>query len=150
MKYFFAVSCILIFILILYTIIHIVQRNRFPYAPKHILTKREYHFYHLLRDVADEYGYMVCPKVGLKDLLAVTSRHQYMKYFHKIAQKHIDFVICDQDLHVVFVLELDDSSHDTKEAKNRDKFKDMAFKSAGIPLKRLRDYDEKAIYALFK
>ena len=40
-----------------------------------------------------------------------------MKYFHKIAQKHVDFVICDRDLYVLFVIELDDSTHETRDAK---------------------------------
>lgn len=150
MQYLFVAGGVLLVILAVCVIAQAVQRNRFPYAPKYLLTKREYHFYLLLRRIADEYHCMICPKVGVKDLLAVTSRHQYMKYFHKIAQKHIDFVICDQDLHVLFALELDDSSHDTKSARDRDKFKDRAFKSAGIPLKRIRDYDERSVRALFR
>ena len=150
MKYLFLAGAILIFVIAVFAVIQIVQKNRFPYAPKHILTKREYHFYRLLRDVADEYDYIICPKVGVKDLLAVTSRHQYMKYFHKIAQKHIDFVVCDRDLHVLFALETIDASHDTKDAKERDKFKDRAFRSAGLPLKRIRDYDEETVRALFR
>lgn len=150
MNYIFIFGSVLLLLLILYIILQMIQKNRFPYAPKYLLTKREYHFYQLLRKVADEYGYIICPKVGVKDLLAVTSCHQYMKYFHKIAQKHIDFVVCDHDLHVIFALELDDSSHDTKEAMERDKFKDRAFKSAGIPLKRIRNYDLDSIYSLFR
>ena len=50
-----------------------------------------------------------------------------MKYFHKIAQKHVDFVICDQDLYVLFAIELDDSTHETRDARKRDHLKDKAF-----------------------
>ena len=73
-----------------------------------------------------------------------------MKYFRQIAQKHIDFVICDRELRVLFAVELDDSSHDTEEAKIRDLFKDRAFKAARIPLRRIRDYDEASVWELFR
>ena len=112
--------------------------------------KREYRFYLLLKEVADEYHYIICPKVGVKDLLAVTDKKQYMKYFHKIAQKHVDFVICDKDLYVLFAIELDDSTHETKDAKKRDHLKDKAFAAAGIPLKRITDIDKKQIRKLFR
>ncbi len=125
------------------------KRGYYPYAAKHILTKREYKFYLILSQVADEYGYMVCPKVGVKDLLAVTDKKNYMKYFHKIAQKHVDFVICDRDLYVLFAIELDDSTHETKDARRRDHFKDKAFAAAKIPLKRIIDIDEREIRKLF-
>lgn len=125
------------------------KRNYYPYAAKHILTRREYRFYQLLRQEAEAHGCMVCPKVGVKDLLAVTDTKNYMKYFHKIAQKHVDFVICDHDLHVLFAVELDDSSHETKDARRRDHFKDKAFAAAKIPLKRIRDIDEREVRRLF-
>lgn len=126
------------------------RRGYYPYAPRHILTKREYKFYLLLRRTAEEYDCLVCPKVGVKDLLTVTDRRNYMKYFHKIAQKHIDFVICDRELRVLFALELDDSSHETRDARRRDTFKNKAFAAAGVPLKRITAIDERQIRLLFK
>lgn len=125
-------------------------RKRYPYRARPILTKREYKFYLLLRKEAYKRHMIVCPKVGVKDLLEVTTRKQYMKYFRQIAQKHIDFVVCDEDLHVLFAVELDDSSHDTKAARKRDVFKDRAFKAAGVPLKRIRDFDEASVHKLFR
>ncbi len=127
----------------------IYRRRCYPYAAKHILTKREYKFYMLLRQAAEEYDCIICPKVGVKDLLAVTDKKNYMKYFRKIAAKHVDFVICDQELHVLFVIELDDASHDTRDARQRDHFKDMAFAAAKIPLKRITDIDLREIRKLF-
>ena len=125
------------------------KKNYYPYAARHLLTKREYRFYLLLREVADEYHCIICPKVGVKDLLSVTDQRQYMKYFHKIAQKHVDFVICNQDLYVLFAIELDDSSHETRDARKRDHLKDKAFAAAGIPLKRITEIDKKQIRKLF-
>lgn len=144
------ILCIGVLLVILLLIILYRKKNYYPYAAKPILTKREYRFYLILREVADEHHCLICPKVGVKDLLAVTDKKQYMKYFHKIAQKHVDFVICDQNLYVLFAIELDDSSHETKDAKKRDRLKDKAFAAAGIPLKRITEIDKKEIRRLFR
>ena len=126
------------------------EKKSYPYRARPLLTKREYKFYVLLREEAYNRGLMICPKIGLKDLMEVTDRKHYMKYFAKISQKHVDFVICDEDCQVYFAVELDDSSHDTEKAKEKDLFKDRAFKAAGIPLKRIRDFDEAAVRRLFR
>lgn len=126
------------------------HRPRYPYRAKPILTRREYSFYLLLQREASRRGLIICPKVGVKDLMEVTSRKHYMKYFRQIAQKHVDFVICDRELRVLFAVELDDGSHDTEEAKKRDQFKDRAFKAARIPLKRIRNFNEAAVWELFR
>lgn len=148
MKSYLYMICIGFLILFLIIILY-RKKNYYPYAARHLLTKREYRFYLLLREVADEYHCIICPKVGVKDLLSVTDQKQYMKYFHKIAQKHVDFVICDQDLYVLFAIELDDSTHETRDARKRDHLKDKAFASAGIPLKRITEIDKKQIRKLF-
>ncbi|MDO4338393.1 MAG: DUF2726 domain-containing protein [Eubacteriales bacterium] len=140
----------LLLIVALAVLIWYFAKKRYPYRARPILTKREYKFYLLLRKEASRRNILVCPKVGVKDLMEVTSRNQYMKYFRQIAQKHVDFVLCDEDLHVLFAVELDDSSHDTKAAKKNDIFKDRAFKAAGIPLKRIRDFDEASVRKLFR
>lgn len=141
----FVLAAVAIFVLfrILY------QRKAYPYTSRHILTRREYKFYQLLKIVAEEYDCIICPKVGLKDLLQVSSNKHYGKYFSKIAAKHVDFVICDHELHVLFAIELDDSSHETPSAIQRDRFKDRAFAAADIPLKRIRDINLNAIRKLF-
>lgn len=134
----------------IYLLFRLRKKNYYPYAAKHLLTKREYKFYLLLRREADRNHCLICPKVGLKDLMAVTDKKEYMKYFYKISQKHVDFVICDRDLRVLFAIELDDSTHDSKEAKERDRFKNRAFAAADIPLKRIRDFDSQSIQDLFQ
>lgn len=128
----------------------IFSLRRYPYQARPLLTKREHQFYCQLRREADRHGLLICPKVGLKDLMTVARAGSCMKYFRLIAQKHVDFVICDQYLNVLFAIELDDSSHDTKEARKRDRFKDRAFRAAEIPLKRVREYDERTIQNLFR
>ncbi|GAB6103332.1 hypothetical protein JCM17039_00860 [Blautia glucerasea] len=147
MKLYVYIGIVFLLILVLWWIYR--KKNYYPYKARHLLTKREYRFYLLLREVADEYHCIICPKVGVKDLLSVTDKKQYMKYFHKIAQKHVDFVICDRDLYVLFAIELDDSTHETRDARKRDHLKDKAFAAAGIPLKRITEIDKKQIRKLF-
>lgn len=147
MKLYVYIGVVFLLILVLWWIYR--KKNYYPYKARHLLTKREYRFYLLLREVADEYHCIICPKVGVKDLLSVTDKKQYMKYFHKIAQKHVDFVICDRDLYVLFAIELDDSTHETRDARKRDHLKDKAFAAAGIPLKRITEIDKKQIRKLF-
>ena len=133
-----------------YFLKRLLERTYFPYERQPILTKREYACYLLLKKEADRHHCLICPKVGLKDLMRVYDKQHYMKYFYKISQKHVDFVICDRNLNVLFALELDDASHDTQEAKRRDKFKDKAFKAADLPLKRLRSFNERSVAELFR
>ncbi len=149
-QYLPAAGVCLLAAVIICLLLRLRKENYYPYSAKLLLTKREYKFYLLLRREADRNHCLICPKVGLKDLLAVTDQKEYMKYFHKISQKHVDFVICDYDLRVLFALELDDSTHDSKEARERDRFKNRAFAAANIPLKRIRDFDEQSIRDLFQ
>lgn len=146
--FYFLLTVLTLFLLII--IKKILDAKRYPYQARPLLTKREYHFYCLLRQETDRRSLLICPKVGLKDLMSVSCKNSYMKYFRLIAQKHVDFVICDRNLNILFALELDDSSHDTKDARRRDRFKDRAFRAAQIPLKRVRDYDERTVQALFR
>lgn len=124
--------------------------TRYPYRARPILTRREYGFYLLVRREAERRNLLVCPKVGLKDLMEVSVRRNYMKYFSKISQKHVDFVICGRNMEILFAIELDDRSHDTENARKRDQFKDRAFRAAKIPLKRVRSYNEETVRKLFR
>lgn len=142
--------CIILLVLLLIFLIRKCFTHRYPYQAKPILTKREYRFYFMLRREADRRNLIICPKVGLKDLMGITTQKNYLKYFYPISQKHVDFVICDQSLRVLFAIELDDSSHDTQDAQKRDHFKDQAFRAAKIPLKRIRDFDEASVRDLFR
>lgn len=149
-KLFLLIAAALFLLVLLLLLTRFFWMRRYPYQAKPLLTNREYRFYLLLQRETERRGLLICPKVGLKDLIGVSTRHNYMKYFRPIAQKHIDFVICDQSLHVLFAIELDDSSHDTKEAHKRDHFKDQAMRAARIPLKRVRDINEQTVRELFR
>lgn len=114
--------------------------ERLPYrVGDSILTKSEMNFYHSLKlNVGDKA--IICPKVGLKDLFYVskTTGKDYMKYFGKIAQKHVDFVLCDPaSMKPICGIELDDESHTSKKSYARDLFVEKVYKDADFYLVRL-------------
>ena len=67
---------------------------------------------------------------------------KYITLFYKIQAKHVDFVICDQNLYVKAILELDDNSHNQTERKKRDEFVDQILKDVGYTVIRTRSITE--------
>lgn len=114
-----------------------------PYKLKYILTKNEYYFYNILKPITDRHNYLICPKIGIKDIVDVTDHRNYMKYFKKISQKHIDFIICDNNLKPLYGIELDDKSHEKEKAFKNDNFKNLLFNEIGLKLIRIKsnNYD---------
>ncbi len=83
--------------------------------------------------------YYISPKVRLADILYVTDSNKRQSYFNKIVGKHIDFVICETgNLSPIFVIELDDSSHEKQDRKNRDDFLNKALKFAEMSILRVK------------
>jgi len=114
------------------------QGEDLPYRSKYILSNNEYRFYTALKPLMDSKAYLICPKVGLKDIFDVTAKgRDRAKYWAHISQKHVDFLICDDKLHPLFAIELDDKSHQKADAKERDAFKNALFASAKLPLYRI-------------
>ncbi len=110
--------------------------DNLPYKDKYILTKNEYIFYIELKNIAKEMNWIICPKVGLKDLFEITTKENYMSHFGRISQKHIDFLICDNALRPIYAIELDDNSH--KNRKDSDEFKNKLFEKSKIKLIRIK------------
>jgi len=71
---------------------------------------------------------VIAPKKGM-------NRSEWQKAFNKISGKHFDFLVCDKkDLSVLFAIELDDKSHNTKKRQERDAFLKGTSNSADLPL----------------
>ncbi len=91
------------------------------YKTKKLLSKHETDAYDIIKQVADEKGYTVCPKVRLLDLVEPKEiRDDFKAYLWKIQAKHVDFVICDKELAAKWVIELQDKSHKRPDRANRD------------------------------
>ena len=111
-----------------------------PYKRNNLLTKTEYKFYLVLKKKCDEHNLLICPKVRLEDFILVPldDFKEKQKYRGYIKSRHVDFLITDNNLHILAGIELDDPTHDTDEAKIIDEFKNNLFATIGIPLFRIK------------
>lgn len=114
------------------------QLTEYPYEKKMLLTKTEYAFYNILKRKCDENNLLICPKVRMEDFLNVTDRKNVLKYRGYIRSRHIDFMICDDKLRLLAGLELDDSSHQNKDAAAVDEFKNKVFETIQMPFFRVK------------
>lgn len=113
--------------------------KKLPYKKKLLLTKYEWGFYKELKPIADELGYTVLAKIRVADLIEVTAKDhsEWQKYFNKISNKHIDFVLAKpENLQVILLIELDDNSHN-KTQKKRDDFINALYQKADYKLLRV-------------
>ncbi len=102
------------------------------YQRRYLFSKNELYEYKLLKKIADIKGYIICPKVRLLDLVEPRRGvEKYKTYFYKVQAKHVDFVVCDPNMHIKAIIELDDSSHDRADRKERDTFVDTVLRSVG-------------------
>jgi hypothetical protein len=118
------------------------------YQRKYLLTKNEYHEYKKLKYHADKLGFQICPKVRLLDLIEPRRGEGFMSALGKIQSKHVDFVICDQNLYIKAIVELDDKSHDQPDRQERDRFVDDVLTSVGYTVIRTRAVTEDTLLSL--
>lgn len=112
-----------------------------PYKAAKLLTPKEYAFFKALQPIANKYNLLICPKVRLADLVEVPKNTaNYMRWFAYIRAKHVDFTICDINLNVKFVIEVDDSTHDKPDRQKRDDFVDRIFQTVNIKIIHLRQW----------
>jgi hypothetical protein len=106
-----------------------------PYRTRDdFLSPSEISFYHVLRSVIGDQA-TICPKVGLADLFFVERPNVNQGARNRIAQKHVDYVLCaPTSMRPLVGIELDDSSHARADQEERDEFVDKVFQVAGLPL----------------
>src|SRR5699024_2325282 len=101
---------------------------------KNLMTPTEEGFYQVLKEALPEYT--VFGQVGLSRLIDVKKGHDYQQWFNRISRMSVDYVLVDEKLRTVAAIELDDTSHNTKQAKERDARKNKALAAAKIKLIR--------------
>jgi len=105
----------------------------------YFFSKSELAFFQTLEGALPQ-GFRVFPNVRLNDLFLITAPpHQRQGTYARLRDKHVDFLIVAlPDFRPVCAIELDGASHDQPQQQYRDAVKDVAFRSAGLPLLRLR------------
>ena len=126
---------------LLWALLSRLGRDPYPYvAVTSLLTPAEQTFFVALRQAVGG-ECVLFAKVRLADLLQLergaTGKHRW-KAFTSISSKHADFVLCDpRTFCVLGVVELDDSSHQQRNRRERDAFFNAAFAAASIPVWRV-------------
>ena len=110
------------------------------YQKKYLLTKTEYRFWIILNSYVKKYDLSICPKVRMEDFIQVKESDTKMRQRYRgyIKSRHVDFLLCDNQLNILAAIELDDKSHDTKKAKKVDTLKNDVCSAADIPLYRFK------------
>ena len=112
------------------------------------LSPAEFSFYKVLSSVVGT-RLTIQSKVRLADIFFVARPNENVAFFNRIAQKHIDFLVCDSvTMKPLFGVELDDSSHKRNDRQEREEFVENVCKVTGLPLLRLpvqREYNSREI-----
>lgn len=115
-----------------------LKTAKFPYKRKSsVMTKAEQRMF---KKLEKQYGdkYYIFPQINLDKLITVTDKQNYYRYFNKINQKSVDFVLADkQTLETVKVIELDDYTHKWEHRKKRDEFVDLLTRNTQLLLQRI-------------
>lgn len=103
-----------------------------PYGRKALLTANELEFFERLSEALPTYW--VFPQVAMGALISVKGLQgaEAFKARSKFAQKIVDYVVCDRNLTVIALIELDDKTH----SKTKDAARDALTYSAGYPTLR--------------
>jgi hypothetical protein len=110
-----------------------------PYIAKALLSPTEVKFFVRLQEACS--GYVVGPQIALAAIVDVPAKYNAspQKYANRagFAQKFADFAIIDKVTGKVHaIVELDDYSHDSAAAQERDARRDAMIESVGIPVFR--------------
>ncbi|GHD60768.1 DUF2726 domain-containing protein [Jeongeupia chitinilytica] len=109
--------------------------SRFQRKP--VLTEREQPVYFRLVEALSP-DHIVLAQVSFSQLVVAKGGSQKENYakFKRISQKSADFVVCKKDFSVLAVIELDDSTHNSK--LDKDAERDAFLGEAGIKTLRFR------------
>lgn len=127
-------------------------REKLPYVMNEtILTERERAFYRILKPIADRLELQICPKVRVADIVSIKKgTRDWQKWFNKIRSKHVDFLLCDYDMNIVLIIELDDRSHESERARKNDALKNAIFGDHLLRIRSIKEDPEPAITAALR
>lgn len=113
----------------------------FPYKAVPILTDAELQLFNFMKNNLCQIDRIeILSKVRLGDIVNIDTRvTNDMKYYWKVTNKHVDFLICKRNtMDIICAVELDDYTHETEKAKQRDMFVMQVLDSVGIKTVRIR------------
>lgn len=117
------------------------------YIARTILTENEQDFYNKIKEYVYSQGLHIITKIRLADLIEpkvnqYQNRSEWQIDFNKINAKHIDFAIINDNMEILFLIELDDITHNYYDRQERDEFVNISLVNAGYTLLRVYNNDE--------
>ena len=118
-------------------------------------TDNEKGFFNILHNISLKYNTILFSKVRLADIIYMKNIDKSnIKYWNKIKSKHVDFIVCSPNkFEILFIIELDDSTHNRKNRIDRDEFVDKALFTVNLPIFHIEvsdNYNINYIEELFK
>lgn len=105
--------------------------NSNNYSEKPLMTKYEKYFFDILVELESELGVRIQPQVNLATILHKENNNHYISELFR----NIDFAIFSKDYaELILLIEINDSSHNSKDRIERDKKVDTILSDAGIKL----------------
>ena len=111
------------------------ETQYFPYKKRmSLLSLAEKDFLTLLQNTLGS-RFQILTKVRLADILAVDEQAAGQQgHYRRLAEQHVDFVLCDETLAPKLVIELSDAQQKNTDRRNRDAFVDAALDHARLPV----------------
>lgn len=114
----------------------IKKKQAWPYEAVPVMSPIEKKFYWQLKRVFPTYH--ILAQVQLSQVIRPPRGKNEYKWLNKIWRMSLDYVVLDENLELVTVLELDDRSHLYKRRQEADQRKNKALKAAGVRLIRIQ------------
>lgn len=106
-------------------------KNSNNYKIKNIMTNYEKYFYDILIELEDELSVRIHPQVNLATILNKETNSYYINELFR----NIDFGIFTKDYsELLLLIEINDSTHNSKDRRKRDKKVDNILKNANVKL----------------
>ena len=116
------------------------------YEPKYLMTTNEKAQYRKLLQWASKHNLIVFSKVRLLDLITPRKNQEnYKGALWKIQAKHVDFVICDQDIRIKVIVEINDGSHNRQDRTQRDSFVTDVLQACGYKVLMIYNITEEQL-----
>lgn len=120
--------------------VEVLKYRNFIYRRDYVTTPAESQFYNRLLEFIGWRDILVFTKVRVEDIIGFNPIRKWFRPWSissRLDRSHIDFVcVRKSDLRVMCAIELDDPTHNSVVARERDEVKNFLFQLVGIPLFR--------------
>lgn len=109
----------------------------FPFYKVRLMTQAEQKLYwHLVKQLTPDY--LIFAQVQASRIFRVKKGNNFASWNNRINRLSFDFVVCGKDSMPIVCIELDDSTHDTKQRQETDMKKDKLVQDGGLKIVRWR------------